>query len=271
MNKASGNILILLVGGILMIYTAYRSLHVVQSTLPPEAQIVGYAALAGLDGALICWTVFKARRARGEKQNAIGTFMICLQLAGITATLIGDTVLTANPNDLTRDYLRTVTLWAVPLIIATNVAATVIVHLVDPAQEIYNARRDVRDEIERQVADHLRQNAAQIAARVTPAAAEHRAGELLAEFMRQSMPVSGAATVPETKPAAEPDNTSRAELEAPAAALPEDLRTRLLGMLAQGQQYGALSPEDAARVRDFLAATPSPATSPKRTRNGSKG
>lgn len=185
MNRASGNILILMIGGVLMVYTAYRSLHVVQSTLPPEAQIVGYAALAGLDGALIAWTLYKARSARGEKQNAIATFMICLQLCGITATLIGDTVLTSDPSNLTREYLRTITLWAVPLIIATNVAATVIVHLVDPAQEIFNARREVRDEIERQVAEHLRQNAAQIAAQVTPVAAQHRANELLAEFMRQ--------------------------------------------------------------------------------------
>ena len=185
MNRASGNILILMIGGVLMVYTAYRSLHVVQSTLPPEAQIVGYAALAGLDGALIAWTLYKARSARGEKQNAIATFMICLQLCGITATLIGDTVLTSDPSNVTRDYLRMITLWAVPLIIATNVAATVIVHLVDPAQEIFNARREVRDEIERQVAEHLRQNASQIAAQVTPVAAQHRANELLAEFMRQ--------------------------------------------------------------------------------------
>lgn len=204
MNRSSGNILILLVGGVLMIYTAYRSLHVVQATLPPEAQIVGYAALAGLDGALLAWTLFKARSARGDKQNAIATFMICLQLAGITATLIGDTVLTSDPTELTAGYLRTVTLWAVPLIIATNVAATVVVHLVDPAQEIFNAKREVQDEIERQVAEHLRQNAAQIAAQVTPAAADHRAAELLAEFMGRSR----IAVPSQPAPAAAPEHVA---------------------------------------------------------------
>lgn len=196
-SKATGNILILIVGGILLLYTCARSLHVVQSTLPPESQIVGYAALAGLDGALVAWSLFKARSARGDKQQAIASLMIVVQLAGIMATLIGDTILTADPTEATATALRTITLWIVPLIIGTNVAATVVIHMVDPAQEVYNAKREVQDEISRQVAEHLRQNAAQIAARVTPAAAEHRADELLAEFMRaQGQPTGSMPALP---------------------------------------------------------------------------
>jgi hypothetical protein len=68
MNKSSGSILILLTGAVLMAYTMFRSVHLVQSTLPVDSQVMGYAALFGLDAALIAWTVFKARSARGDKR-----------------------------------------------------------------------------------------------------------------------------------------------------------------------------------------------------------
>jgi hypothetical protein len=182
MNKKAGDILILMVGAVLLVYTAYRSLHVVQSTLPPDAQVIGFAALFGLDFALLAWTVFKAKSARGDVQNAIAMFMIILQWVGVTALTLGDTLLTADPGNA-PGYIRAVALWAAPIVISINVGAAIAVHLADPTREIEAARRSVQDEIQKQVAEQLRQNAAQIASMVTPVAADHNAKELLAEFM----------------------------------------------------------------------------------------
>lgn len=167
-----------------MVYTAYRSLHVVQSTLPADAQPLGYAALFGLDFALVAWTVFKAKSARGDAQHAIAVFMIVLQWVGVTALTLGDTLLTADPEHA-PEYIRVVALWAAPIVIAVNVGAAIAVHLTDPEREIEQARRAVQDEIQRQVAEQLRTNAAQIAGQVAPVAADHRAKELLAEFMQK--------------------------------------------------------------------------------------
>lgn len=184
MNKSSGSILVLLTGAVLMAYTMFRSVHLVQSTLPQDSQIMGYAALFGLDAALIAWTIYKARSARGDKQHAIAMFMVILQLFGIGGTLIADTWLVADPENA-PDVIQIIALWVVPLIIATNVAAITSAHLCDPAAEIRNAQRDLEDELERQVADHLRQNKGKIASNVTQAAADHRAAEMLAQFMRE--------------------------------------------------------------------------------------
>lgn len=184
MNKKAGDILILLVGAVLMVYTAYRSLHVVQSTLPPDAQPLGYAALFGLDFALVAWTIFKAKSARGDVQQTVAIFMILLQWIGVTALTLGDTLLTADPENA-PEYIQMVALWAAPIVISINVGAAIVVHLTDPEREIESARNAVQDEIQRQVAEQLKSNAAQIAGRVAPTAANHRAEELLAEFMQK--------------------------------------------------------------------------------------
>lgn len=185
MNKRAGDILILIVGAVLMVYTAYRSIHVVQATLPPDAQPLGFAALFGLDFALVAWTVFKAKSARGDAQQAIAMFMIVLQWVGVTALTLGDTLLTADPAN-SPEYIKLMALWAAPIVISINVGAVVVVHLTDPAREIERARSAVQDEINRQVAEQLKSNAAQIAGRVAPVAADHRANELLSEFMNKS-------------------------------------------------------------------------------------
>lgn len=181
MNKKSGTILLLCVGGLLLAYTAFRSFDILRQTLPPDAQIMAYIGLAGLDGGLIAWTVFKMKSARGDTQQAIATFMVVIQLAGVALTSIGDSLM-YSAGERMPDYILTAVVWGVPAIIALNIAAVTVVHLSDPTRELEQARRQVRDEIEKQVAAHLRENAGQIASKVVPEAARHNADEVLATF-----------------------------------------------------------------------------------------
>ncbi len=181
-QNSIGNILVLIVGTVLLVYTGARSVHVVQSTLPADSQVVGYAALAGLDGALIAWTIFRIKSARGDKQMAISLLMICLQLVGVVLLTLGDTLLVADPAG-SPPAIRMIVLWAVPIIIGANVAASIAVHLTDPSNAVAQARRGFEDELQRQVAEHLTSRAPEISAGVAPAAAERRAAELLAELV----------------------------------------------------------------------------------------
>lgn len=165
-----------------MVYTAARSVHLVQTTLPPGSEIMGYAALFGLDFALIAWVVFKMFGARGDKQHAISTFMIVLQVVGVGACLLADTWTVADPGH-SPEVIGLIALWVVPGVITINVGAVTAVHLSDPTHEIRNAQNTLEDELNKQVAEYLRQNRGQIAGSVTPQAAQHRASELLAQFV----------------------------------------------------------------------------------------
>lgn len=185
MNKSSGNIMLLVTAGILMAYTAFRSVHLVQGTLPPGSEIMGYAALFGLDFSLIAWTVFKMFGARGEKQHAIATYMVCIQIAGVGATLLADTWFVADAQNAPA-VIGMIALWIVPIIITINIAAVTATHLSDPSAEIRNAKNQLEDEINKQIAEQLRNNRGQIAGSITPEAARLYADEMLTQFMMTS-------------------------------------------------------------------------------------
>jgi len=171
------------IGAVLMAFTMYRSLHVVQSTLDADGQILGYAALAGLDGGLLGWTLYKMNSARGDTQNAIAMFMIVLEWVGVAGLVVADTLLTADAANA-PSYIRVIALWCVPVVISINVGAIIATKLADPGRQIETARRAVQDEIQRQVADQLREASAQIAGRVSPTAAAHHTDAMLAEYLR---------------------------------------------------------------------------------------
>jgi hypothetical protein len=166
-----------------MAFTMYRSLHVVQTTLDADGQVLGYAALAGLDGGLLAWTVYKMKSARGDAQHAIAMFMIVLEWIGVAGLVVADTLLTADAASAPA-YIRVIALWCVPVVISLNVGAIITVHMVDPQRAIEAARRTVQDEIQRQVAEQLKEASAQIAGQVSPTAAKHHAEGLLAEYVR---------------------------------------------------------------------------------------
>jgi len=181
MNRKSGDILLLVIGALLLGYTAFRSMDILRSTLPADAQILAYIGLAGLDGGLLAWTLYYRHSARGDVQRAVSAFMVVVELVGVGITSIGDSLLHTAGAQM-PEYVLTAVTWGVPAIIAINIVAITVVHLNDPGAQIEHAKRQLEDEVQRQVAEQLRQNMAQIAGQVTPSAAAHQAQELLSSF-----------------------------------------------------------------------------------------
>ncbi len=177
----SGGVMIWLIAGALLLFTGFRSVHLVSSTLPPDAQILGFAALAALDLGLIAWLVYATRGARGA-QRTIAILMICVDLAGVSAAVIGDTMLIGG-GSAESGLVSTVALWVLPVIVIANVAATVACHLLDPNQALRDANRSLQDELDWQVAKGISDNAAQVASNVTPAAIEAKQREMIAGFL----------------------------------------------------------------------------------------
>jgi len=182
MNKsnAGGGVLLWLITGALIIFTATRSVHLIQSTMPAEYSIMAYAALAGLDGGVLAWLFWTTRTAHSGVQRTIGTLMIIVDLAGIAAAVLGDTMLVSDLGN--KELVGTVAIWIVPVVIVANVAACVVAHVADPAQELRDADRAVWDELSRQKAQYLVNNAATIAATVAGEEADHHAEEMIAAF-----------------------------------------------------------------------------------------
>lgn len=178
-DNKGGTVLLWLITIALIVFTATRSVNLIQSTMPKDSQMIAYAALAGLDGGVLAWLFWTTRSARGGVQKTIGNLMIVVDLTGMAAAVLGDTMLIAGTN---KELVGMVAIWIVPIIIVSNVAATVIAHLFDPAQGIRDAQRSFEEELERQKADYMKNNAATIVAQVAHKAGQHTANQMLAQF-----------------------------------------------------------------------------------------
>jgi hypothetical protein len=108
-------------------------------------------------------------------------FMVVVELAGISLTSIGDSLMHTAGAQM-PEYILTAVVWGVPAIIAMNIVSITVVHLSDPGAQIENAKHQLADEVQRQVAEQLKENVAQLAGAVAPQAAAHQAHELLQAF-----------------------------------------------------------------------------------------
>ena len=176
-NRALGHFLLLALGAVLFVYTGFRTYDVLRMSLPGDATEMAVVGIAGIDGSVIAWTLYKMYGARGEWQHAIASVMIVVALAGVLVTVLGDTLL-RQPNVTPPPYLQTAVWWGIPFLIWLNVAMGIVAHLTDPRHQIKRAQREVEDAIEAAVADKLRENAANIASAVAPDVAAHRAEEV---------------------------------------------------------------------------------------------
>ena len=171
MRKVIGKIFVLALTGALMIYSALRSLDFIQLTLPPDKQILGYFALAALDGGLVIWLVTYLHGASGSWQRAMCAIMIAVDFLGCVGMFTADTLFNTGSIGLTNVMPeQTIFLVVIVLsaIIAMNIGAAVVHTLTDPdvmaAQAKEEAHGKIRDRASKIRDQKLEQSAAVIAA-----------------------------------------------------------------------------------------------------------
>lgn len=176
--KKGSNILIWLVGVGLLLFTAFRSIHLVSSTLPPDAQILGFAALAGLDLGLLAWVAYANNGARGN-QRTVAILLVIVDFTGVCAATLADTLLISGQN---AEMVGMVASWLLPIVICANIGGVVATHLLDPEQALRNAEREVTDALHGQLIENMLSNKAQLASDVAPEMADQKRRELASAF-----------------------------------------------------------------------------------------
>jgi len=153
-SEGSNDLFLWIIALVLLAFTAYRTAHLVSNTLPDDAKVMAFAALAALDFGALGWLAF-ANSTAGPR-HGLALLMVALDLFGVGAAAIADTALVAGVN---ASIVENVALWAVPIIVLCNVAATFAAKALDPVRKaretervrlarIEHARRRVLDEIE---------------------------------------------------------------------------------------------------------------------------
>ncbi len=180
MFKKLGVLIALVLGAVLLVYSAMRSLDFISLTLPPDRQILAYFGLAALDGGLIAWLLSYLYGSRGW-QRAIAFVMVIVDLAGAVAMFTLDTLYNTGKagmtTALTPQELENAVL-ALSGIIALNIAAVVAHHMTDPDQLRAQAEEEAFSKVEDATLKQIAKNADQLAAQLAPT--------LAADWMRQT-------------------------------------------------------------------------------------
>jgi hypothetical protein len=176
MNKAIASIITLLVGAVLMVYSASRTLALLQMTLPAGQGDMAFLALAAFDGGLVAWALTFMYGAEGAFQRAISLLMIVVCLVGVVVGFGGDSIIGASmggiidKSTVNQQFGLTVVL-ATVAIIALNISAVVAFHVLSPANRRHMQEESFSDHIEeaafKKSKEAIPQLAADLAERLT--------------------------------------------------------------------------------------------------------
>ena len=169
----------------LLVYAAVRSLHFIQATLPPDQALIGYLGLLATSGGMIVWLLVFLHKAEGMGQKITAGLMTVIDLLGEFALFTFDTLYVSGEAGMTAamsaDEIRMVVL-GLSLLIAMNIGATVVFHLVEP-ENMKNMRESfVRDRLEDQSLKLIEKKGEEIARDLAPKIAEQWATDFENRF-----------------------------------------------------------------------------------------
>ena len=198
MNKYIGIVLVLVLGGALLAYSASRSLDLIMITLPADKQVLAYFGLAALDGGLIAWVLAYLYGSTGAIQRAIAMLMIIVDFSGAVVMFTMDTLYNSGRAGLVRamdEQTITVAIIGLSAVIALNIAATVAHHLTDPDQMRRQAEEEARAMIDDMAIQQIKRNASTLASQVAPKIAADWQAQTEAEYtnkLRRKLPAPPA-------------------------------------------------------------------------------
>lgn len=270
MHKTGGKIILWGLILAMLIFTATRTIHFLMLTFAADQQYIAWLGLAAFDIGVLGWMYYGMNAAEGAAQRAVAYGMIFVCMGGVIATTIADMVLVSAQNGVTKlpTQWGTLGLWAVIIVITLNVAAGVIVHLVDPKHQRHAAQEGARDKIHAATMTHISQQAELIAPQIASAVAQHWANQTIAEMAGMLPANKQPSRVVDADPVTLPQT---AQIAAPSPA-PSTNEKMLADLLKQIQDLRDENAKQAAKPAPVVAhhVEPTPVTRPIRTASATR-
>jgi hypothetical protein len=194
----------------LLVFTAIRTVHFLQKTFPPDQQSVAYLALVAFDVGVLAWLFFASKAAEGNGQRTVSYGMIFVCGAGVLAATAADMLMVSKDNGITDKIppdIAIIAIWAVIIVICANVAAGILVHLLDPEHQRHMAQERARDKIHASIIANIESEADDVAPRIAAAVRQHWSVQIVNE-MTGMIPNKGNGQAPALPPGSktvEPD------------------------------------------------------------------
>lgn len=183
--KSIATVLFYVISGALLVYAAARSLDFIHATLPADQQLIGYLGLAATSGGMLAWLLLFMYKAEGIGQKVTAGIMTVLDMLGEFGLFTMDTLYQTGKSGmiegLAAEEIRLVVLGLSGLI-ALNILATVLFHLLEP-ENIKRMRESfVRDQLEDKALKEIETRGDEIAQRLAPQIAKQWADQFETRF-----------------------------------------------------------------------------------------
>lgn len=257
MSKRLPSLVLFIIAGALLIYTASQTLDLLKMFLPAEQAPLAYLALVAFDGGLLGWSFFFAKGARGSWQRSIAAIMIVVSIVAVVVGFGGETFITASKKGMltiTQDMSTTV-VWAVCGVIAANVVAIVVTHLTSPENRREMAEEEANDVIEDAVIAAIKRSAPITARQIAP----HKVSEWVEDRVQMYLPTgSGGAPALPAPRAAQPEPAQTVESEPEKQPSLLQRAAKLFGAGEAKAEPVAMSHETPVRVEPEPVASSQP-------------
>lgn len=202
--KGTANVLFYVISGALLIYAASRSLDFITATLSPDQRIIGYLGLAATSGGMIAWLLLFLYGAEGIGQRVASGIMTVLCMLGEFGLFTMDTLYRSGESGmtakLTADEIKLVVL-ALSVLIAVNILATVLYHLMNPENMKRMRESSVRDQLEAKTLAEIERRGDDLASKLAPQIAKEWADQFENRFADMQSLGLGASKEKPIKPA----------------------------------------------------------------------
>jgi hypothetical protein len=136
-----GDLIVLLLDAVLLIYTAWRSYDFLSTTVPTGFEILGLVGLWGLDIGAVAWSLVWIFGSSTKYQDWTSMSFFIIDLVGVILTSITDSLMYGAKGGAMTGVLSGVATVAIPLVVVSNVVAGFIYHMTSP---VTKARREER-------------------------------------------------------------------------------------------------------------------------------
>ena len=141
-----GDLIVLLLDLVLLIYTGWRSYDFLSTTVPSGFQILALVGLWGLDIGAVAWSLVWVFGSTEKYQDWTSLGFFIIDLLGVVTTSLTDSLMYGDKGGTVTSALTGIAVVVIPLVVVGNVVAGFVYHLTSPATR---ARREARKELAR--------------------------------------------------------------------------------------------------------------------------
>ena len=144
-----GDLVVIILDLVLLIYTGYRSWHFLSGSVTDEFQILAIVGLWGLDIGMVAWSLVWIFGSATRFQNWASMGLFVIDMIGMFLTSIVDTLAYGNGEAL-PPVMKSVAWFGIPIIIGLNVLAGFVYHMASPDTRKRRAMRAQDEEMSKQ-------------------------------------------------------------------------------------------------------------------------